>query len=234
MVETVSTIVRVMSRGGGFPSLVETSSGAHAILKLSGVGQGAAGLLTELVATRLAGALGLRVPRVMPLMLRKAHPWETGTDEFYDALQRSAGWNLGVEYIDQAHDIASSDLGELPADFLDRLAGIDALLQNVDRTTQNPNVLRDREGRYWAIDFGACLFLDRFARDGSRMTFALPKSHFLAGRRVPRLALENPSALLRDLISDVPEPWLAGFGGRGGGLLQKLDELVDVYLHSRI
>jgi hypothetical protein len=232
MVETVSTIVRVMPRGGGFPSLVETSSRRRAVLKLSGVGQGAAGLLTEIVATRLAGALGLRVPRVMPLMLREAHPWETGTDEFYDALQRSVGWNLGVEYIDQAHDIAEG-LGDLPAEFLDRVAAVDALLQNVDRTTQNPNILLDSEGRYWAIDFGACLFLDRFARDGSRMTFALPKSHFLAGRHTQRLELENPSVLLSDLVCDVPEPWLAGFGGRREGLLQKLDELFDIYLHRR-
>lgn len=231
MIETVSTIVRVMPRGGGFPSLVETSSGRRAILKLSGVGQGPAGLLTEFVATRLARALGLRVPRAMPLMLSKEHPWQAGTDEFYDALQRSAGWNLGVEFVEDAEDVTSASLGNLPTEFLDRLAAVDALLQNVDRTAQNLNILRDREGRYWAIDFGACLFLDRFARNGSRMTFTLPKNHFLADGRVQILRPENPSSLLQELLGDLPEPWLDTFPGGRNGLLENLRDLIEVYLH---
>jgi len=37
--------------GDGFPSLVETQSGRHLIMKLSGVGQGPAGLATEFIAT---------------------------------------------------------------------------------------------------------------------------------------------------------------------------------------
>jgi hypothetical protein len=233
MIETVSTIVGVMPRGGGFPSLVETSSGRRAILKLSGVGQGPAGLSTEFVATRLAAALGLQVPRVVPLMLSKDHPWEAGTDEFYDALQRSAGWNLGVEFVEDAEDVTSASLGDLPTNFLARLAAVDALLQNVDRTAQNPNILRDREGRYWAIDFGAGLFLDRFARDGSRMTFSLPKNHFLADRRVQTLRPEDPSPWLQDLVGDMPGPWLDTFSGGRNGLLERLRELIAVYLHSR-
>jgi hypothetical protein len=232
MIETVGTIVRVMPRGGGFPSLVKTSSGRRAILKLGGVGQGPAGLLTEFVATRLAGAVGLQVPRVMPLMLSKAHPWEVGTDEFYDALQRSAGWNLGVEFVEDAEDVTSASLGDLPAGFLDRLAAVDAFVQNVDRTAQNLNILRDREGRYWAIDFGACLFLDRFARDGSRMIFALPKNHILADRRAPILRPDDPLSLLHELVDDVPDPWLDTFPGGRNGLLVRLGDLIEVYLHA--
>ena len=168
MAESVSTVVRVMSRGGSFPSLVQTSSGRQFVMKLSGVGQGTSGLLTEFIAMRLAGALGLNVPDVRAITLSSALPWQVGTDEFYEALQRSSGWNLGVGFIDSARDLGADDLGKIPGAFLDQLAAVDALLQNVDRTAQNPNLLQDDTGRYWAIDFGACLFLERFGRHRQR------------------------------------------------------------------
>jgi hypothetical protein len=232
MIETVSVVVRVMPRGGGFPSLVETTSGQRFIMKLSGVGQGVSGLLTEFIATRLAVALGLKVPRVQPLMLSNPHPWETGTDEFYEALQRSAGWNLGVEFVNDAQDVAANALGEVPPDFLDRLSSVDSLLQNVDRTLQNPNLLRDRKGDYWAIDFGACLFLDRFARLGSRMTFQLPTNHLAVGHRAAALSLtlEYADVLLREIVSDIPDPWIDSVPGGRLALLETLSKLIGAYV----
>ena len=143
MAETVAGFRRVLTRGSSFPSLVETSSGRLAVLKLAGAGQGARGLAIELIAGNIAGLAGLHVPRARPLLLPYGLPWQVGTDEFYEAVQRSAGWNLGVEYIPDAADLEAADVPALPVDFLGRLAAVDALLQNVDRTTANPNVLRD-------------------------------------------------------------------------------------------
>jgi len=225
--ETVSTVVRVMPRGGGFPSLVETISGQRYIMKLAGVGQGASGLLTEFVAMRLASALGLRVPRVVPIMLSSALPWQVGTDEFYDALQRSAGWNLGVQFIDAARDLTANDLADLPAAFLDRLAAVDALLQNMDRTKENPNLLQDRALNYWAIDFGACQFLNRFVRYRQRMTFELPTNHFLAGRSLQSLRLDKAYEILREIVVDVPNSWL-GASGREE-LFDDLNGIAEAY-----
>ena len=227
MAESVSTVVRVMSRGGSFPSLVQTSSGRQFVMKLSGVGQGTSGLLTEFIAMRLAGALGLNVPHVRAITLSSALPWQVGTDEFYEALQRSSGWNLGVEFIDSARDLRADDLDEIPGAFLDQLAAVDALLQNVDRTVQNPNLLQDDTGRYWAIDFGACLFLERFRRHRQGITFELPANHFLAGRRVQPLQLDNAQARLKEFVSEVPLSWL-GVGG-GECLLDALSGIIEVY-----
>jgi HipA-like kinase len=228
MNETVSAVVRVMPRGGGFPSLVETTSGRRYIMKLAGVGQGASGLLTEFVAMRLASTLGLRVPRVAPIMLSSALPWQVGTDEFYDALQRSSGWNLGVQFINSARDPTADDLADLPAAFLDRLAAVDALLQNMDRTKENPNLLRDSTPDYWAIDFGACQFLNRFARYRQKMTFELPTNHFLAARPVQSLRLDKAYESLRKIVLDVPNSWL-GSGSREA-LFDDLNGITEVYV----
>ena len=89
-----------MSRGGSFPSLVQTSSGRQFVMKLSGVGQGTSGLFTEFIAMRLAAVLEPQSATRSSDHAEHALPWQVGTDEFYEALQRSAGWNLGVEFID--------------------------------------------------------------------------------------------------------------------------------------
>jgi len=233
MHDVVGTVLRVMSHGSGFSSLVRTTSGRHFVMKLSGVGHGEARLTTEFVATGLAAIFGLKVPRVAPIMLRKDLPWQVGTDEFYDALQRSAGWNLGVEFVDHARDLTPDDLAAIPAEFLDRLAVVDAILQNVDRTRENPNILSDRRGDLWAIDFGACLFLDRFARFGKQMRFELPPNHFLAGRYVRAARPKDLPARVRDLVAEVPETWMLAVSDSQQGLVQKLGDLIDLYFHAR-
>jgi hypothetical protein len=229
MPDPVLAVLRVMPGGGGFPSLVETASGRRFVMKVTGAGQGAAGLASELIATRLAGALGLEVPAVAPIHLPQDLPWQTGTDEFYETLQRSAGPNLGIAFVEDARDLGDDDLASLPAPFLERLAMVDALLQNVDRTTKNPNLLRDAEDRAWAIDFGACLFLERYRRQGTNMGFALSPNHFLAGRAPGGLAVDRIRPRIAGMLSDLPRPWIAAMQLDRVSLLRLLGELLDTY-----
>jgi HipA-like kinase len=229
MRDTVTAVIKVLPGGGGFPSLVETTSGRRLVMKLSGVGQGPAGLATELIATRLARLIGLRVPAVEPIMLPADLPWQTGTDEFFDALRRSAGANLGLQFIEGATDVVAGELPELPATFLDRLAAADALLQNVDRTVRNPNLMRDQAGTLWAIDFGACLFLDRFARNGAGISFTLPAGHFLAGRRVAPLSIDISADQLNAIVAALPDSWIAQMPQPRAPLFQQLAGVLDLY-----
>ncbi len=164
MAETVAVIHRVLASGSSFPSVVETSAGHRYVLKLSGAGPGKRALATEYLALKIARHLGLNVPDAQVIDLPRDFPWQTGTDEFYEAVQRSAGANLGVAFIADAHDLKAHDLAGLPEPFVHRLAAVDALLQNVDRTAANPNIMRDAAGVHWAIDFGACLLIERLAR----------------------------------------------------------------------
>ena len=57
------------------------------------------------LALKLARHLGLTVPDAQVLDLPRDFPWQTGTDEFYEAVQRSAGANLGVAFIADARDL---------------------------------------------------------------------------------------------------------------------------------
>lgn len=193
--ETVTAIHRVLTLGSSFPSIVEGSSGRRWVMKLSGAGPGGRALATECIALALARRIGLSVPEAEPMWLPSGLPWQAGTDEFYEAVQRSAGWNLGVALVPDASDLAAADLHTLPGPFLERLAAIDALLQNVDRTAANLNIIRDAAGTPWAVDFGACLLIDRLARGVLEPRLELPANHVLArrdGYSGPALARHRP------------------------------------------
>jgi hypothetical protein len=217
MPETVAAIHRVLSSGSSFPSVVETATGRRYVLKLAGAGPGKRALATEFVALELGRHLGLRVPEPELIDLPRDLPWQAGTDEFYEALQRSAGLNLGIALVADARDVTASELASLPQDFLAGLAGVDALMQNVDRSRSNSNILLDNHGMHWAIDFGACLLIERLARGATEPRLDLPANHFLAGERAfvrsARVAAEGiePRVLL-SVLGRVPEAWLADLG----------------------
>jgi hypothetical protein len=95
---------------------------------------------------------------------------------------------------------------------------VDALIQNVDRTWRNPNLLV-WHGDIWLIDHGAALY---FHHDWTRQ--ADPAKPFDARQHVLRdratmleqahgkLAPLVTGAMLAEVTADVPPEW---FGGRG-------------------
>jgi hypothetical protein len=235
MVENVVAFRRMLTRGSSFPSVVETSSGRLLVMKLAGAGQGSRGLATELIASNIARLAGLNVPRAKPLLLPDGLPWEVGTDEFYETVQRSVGWNLGVEFIPDARDLEVADLPSLPVDFLSLLAGVDALLQNVDRTAANLNVLGDAAGGAWAIDFGACLLIDRLVRGAATPRLDLPANHVLSGRApfaksAQEVAAGFDASQLDGTVAEVPQPWLGELGLSRAQLTARLQEYLRAVL----
>jgi len=227
MAETVAVIRRVLSSGSSFPSLVESTTGRRYVMKLSGAGPGKRALAAEYMGLKIARHLVLRAPDAEVLDLPRDFPWQAGTDEFYEATQRSTGANLGVAFIPDAHDLKAPDLAGLPEPFVDRLAAIDALLQNIDRTLANPNIMRDVAGAHWAIDFGACLLFDRLARGANAPSLDIPPNHFLAGATglsySVREAVESiDGPFLGTIIQVLPEAWLEDLGLPRSALRQRL------------
>ena len=209
----IARVLQVLKGGSSSPALVETGDGSVYVAKLAGSGAGPHGLFTEYIGSAAAGALGVPVPPAHPLFLPTGLPWQIGTDEFDELIQRSAGWNLGVAYLPEARPLQASELDGLPADFLARLASADRLLQNVDRSAGNPNLLADPAG-IWAIDFGSCLFVNRIASRIDQFSFDLPANHFLAGTSantqpaLGALELQMAVAAVASRVKTCPDDWL--------------------------
>lgn len=210
----VEALERVFEAGSSRPALARCEDGSRWVVKLSGAGPGARGLLFELAASRAAAALGAPVPEVRPLWLPEL-PWQVGTDEFDAALSRSWGWCLGVAFAPGAEPMTAAEALSRPERAA--IARADALVHNVDRTAANPNLLRLPGGGVLAIDHGAALMVPR-ALAGRAGDWALPRGHLFEGTEIGRPpALDWPP-----LLGDAPDDWLAEAGTDRAALALRL------------
>lgn len=228
----VAAITHIYAHASTFPCRVTTAAGTPWVMKLAGSGPGPVALLTEYVALRLADAMGLPVPSAKPLYLDSDFPWTIGTDEFDGIVQRSGGWNLGVELIGDAANAAPDEILSADPDFLDALSAVDRLLCNVDRTLRNPNILRSPAGMM-AIDFDACLFLRRAASGVFPSSFPLPRDHLLGEHPRTSLPPEVEPDLAFDCLDAAPPEWTSASGRSGEQLAAALRQYIVAWNTAR-
>jgi hypothetical protein len=212
--------VTPLREGGSLPALVEADDEGLYVLKFTGAGQGRKALVAEVVAGELARALGLRVPELVLAELDPALGRAEPDPEIQDLLNASAGLNLGVDFLPGALPFAPAvGPGPGPAWAAD-VVWFDALVTNVDRTAQNPNLLV-WHGRAWLIDHGAALYFHHGSADPAahaRGPFPAIADHVLLpfagaiGEADARLAPRATRALLDDVAAAVPAAWLDGDG----------------------
>lgn len=209
----IEALEHVFTAGDSHPALARCEDGSRWVVKLAGAGHGVRGLMSEMVALRAAAALGAPVPEARPLWLPEGLPWQVGTDEFDGIVRRSWGWNLGVVHADGARPMTAAEARALPGPVRRAIARADALVQNVDRTAANPNLLRLPDGGALAIDYGAALLVPRVLAGRGGGT-GLPRGHLFAGASgEPSPASGSRPALdWAVLVEDVPGAWLAEAG----------------------
>src|SRR5580693_5686140 len=153
---TVTRYVTPLREGGSLPALVEADNFGTYVMKFRGAGQGPLALVAEIIAGELARRLGLRVPELVFAELDPQIADTEPDEEIQDLLRASEGTNLGVDFLPGAAGF--DPLGwTAPDDFATELLWFDALVQNVDRTWRNPNLLVWHQN-IWLIDHGAALY----------------------------------------------------------------------------
>jgi hypothetical protein len=218
---TATRYVTPLREGGSLPGLVEADDLGTYVAKFTGAGQGVKALVAEIIAGGLARRLGLRVPELVvlevdPVIARAEPDWEV-----QELLARSGGPNLGMDFLPGAlgFDPLAHAVDPVEAS---RVLWFDALVENVDRSWRNPNLLRwHRE--LWLIDHGACLY---FHHSWARAAAAVARpygvaDHVLAPFATARaeadaeLAGRVDAGLLAEVVATVPDGWLdePGFDG---------------------
>jgi hypothetical protein len=208
--------VTPLREGGSLPALVEADDDGLYVLKFRGAGQGRKALVAEVVAGELARALGFPVPELVLVELDPAIGRAEPDPEIQDLLLASAGTNLGVDFLPGALPFSPAAGPEPDADFAAEVVWIDALVTNVDRTPQNPNLLWWHR-RLWLIDHGAALYWHHASPhpvDHERSRFEAIRDHVLlpyASSIVAadaRLAPRATTELLAEVAAAVPAAWL--------------------------
>jgi HipA-like protein len=210
---TATRYVTPLREGGSLPALVEADDDGLYVLKFTGAGQGPKALAAEIVAGELARGLGLPVPELVfvnvDAELGRAEP----DPEIQDLINASAGVNLGVDFLPGALPYSPDRPpdGELAA----AVVWLDALVENVDRTPRNPNLLR-WHGNLWLIDHGASLFVHHGSGDPLAVAgrpFPAIREHVLlpaAGSIAEADARLAPRADPAAAAALVPDAWRGG------------------------
>lgn len=223
---TVTSYLAPLREGGSLPALVEADNLGTYVLKFTGAGQGPLALVAEIIGGELARALGLRTPELALADLDARIAASEPDQEIQDLLRASAGLNLAVDFLpgSAGFDPLGWDADE---GFASELLWFDALIQNVDRTWRNPNLLV-WHGDPWLIDHGAALY---FQHDWSRADPAKPfdaRQHVVAARATrleqahDKLAPQVTATLLEEVTANVPVEW---FGERGADAY--IDQLLN-------
>lgn len=216
--------VTAFREGGSVPALVEADDDGLYVVKLSGASQGPKVLLAELVAGELARAVGLPVPELVLVELDAAFGDAEPDPELAEPLGKSAGLNLGLDFLPGSitYDPAAGDLP--PVDIASQIVLFDAYVANVDRTARNPNMLHWHDA-LWLIDHGASLYFHHAWDDASPLLwcddpFPEIRQHVLLPRAEAmdaacahlRQRLTDP--VLDTVLSKIPDLWLVD--GPGG------------------
>jgi HipA-like kinase len=213
--------VTPLREGGSLPALVEADDDGLYVLKFRGAGQGPRALVAEVVAGELARALGLLVPELVLVELDAAIGRAEPDPEIQDLLLASDGLNLGVDFLPGALPFSPAAGPAPDPDLAADVVWFDALVTNVDRTAQNPNLLW-WHSRLWLIDHGAALYFhhgNEPVAEHARRPFDAVRAHILLpyassieaadARRAPQVTGD----LLATVVESVPGDWL-GSGDR--------------------
>ncbi|MEO7744950.1 MAG: HipA family kinase [Actinomycetota bacterium] len=204
-----------LREGGSLPAVVECDDLGTYVVKFRGAGQGPKALVAEIVVGELARALGLPVPDLVLVDLDPELAYAEPDEEVQDLLRASAGLNLGMDYLPGSITLDPT-VDPVDPDLAARVVWLDALVDDVDRTWRNPNLLL-WHGQPWLIDHGAALWwhhtwrareaaVTRELREGDQHVL-LPVAGPLAEADT-RLAPLVTRQLLTEVVALAPDEWI--------------------------
>ncbi|WP_166636778.1 HipA family kinase [Cognatilysobacter terrigena] len=212
---TATRYVTPLREGGSMPAIVEGDDFGLYVLKFRGAGQGARALVAELIAGRIAQALGLPVPELVFADLDPELARTEPDSEIQHLIRESAGLNLALDYLPGAANF--DPVAGLPdADLASRIVWFDSFVSNVDRTARNPNLMVWHRA-LWMIDHGAALYFHHgwdTQEPDPASAFPMVREHVLlpAASRIAEADATLAPQLDRDLfervLADVPDAWL--------------------------
>ena len=210
---TATRYVTPLREGGSLPGLMEADDLGTYVVKWRAAGQGVNVLVAEVVCAELARALELPVPRLVTVEVAPELAIAEPDVEVQELLKRSAGRNLGLDYLPGALDFEAGADGVDP-ELAGRVLWFDALVGNVDRSWRNPNMLF-WHGRLQLIDHGAAL---TFHHSWPGAAAAVDRPFDAAAHALVECEPDVPAAdaalaprvtrpLLEEVLAQVPDDW---------------------------
>ncbi|WP_326648465.1 MULTISPECIES: HipA family kinase [unclassified Streptomyces] len=242
---TATRYVTPLREGGSLPGIVEADDLGTYVMKFTGAGQGRKTLVAEVICGQLGRRLGLRVPELVSIQLDPVIGLGEPDQEVQELLKASGGLNLGMDFLPGslgfdplAYEVDATEAG--------KVVWFDALINNVDRSWRNPNMLV-WHGDLWLIDHGATMIWHH-NWPGAQASAAKAydaSDHALAPFRpdiasaAAELAPLVTEELLTGIAAEVPDEWLVdepGFESTGALRRAYVEALLPraATIHTRI
>lgn len=213
--EVIATrFITPLREGGSLPGLVEADDFGTYVMKFRGAGQGRKTLVAEVVCGELARRLGFRMPGLVTIGLDPVLGLGEPDQQVQELLRASGGANLGMDFLSGA--LGFDPLAfPVSAEEAGRILWFDALVNNVDRSWRNPNLLM-WHGDLWLIDHGATMIWHHNWR-GAEASAARPydaSDHALlpfgpdVAAAAAELAPRVTEDLLAEVMAEIPDDWL--------------------------
>jgi hypothetical protein len=211
---TALRYVTPLREGGSLPGVVEADDLGTYVVKFRGAGQGPKALIAEIIVGELARRLGLPMPDLALVefgeVLGRAEP----DPEVQELLLNSAGQNLGMDFLPGSLGF-DPRVHRVDPGLAARVLWLDALVENVDRTWRNPNLLM-WHGSLWLIDHGASLYFHHNWASAANAVLRPFKAadHALAGQASSvkdvheSFAPQVTPSMLDEVLAMVPDEWL--------------------------
>lgn len=208
--------VTPLREGGSLPGLMEADDLGTYVVKWRAAGQGVKVLAAEVVCGELARRLALPVPALVTVDVVPELAVGEPDQEVQELLRRSAGTNLGMDYLPGALDFEAG-AAQVDPELAGRVLWFDALIGNVDRSWRNPNMLF-WHGRVHLIDHGAALtFHHNWPGAPAAVTRAYDATQHALVECDPDVVAADAAMgpqvtgpLLTDVLAQVPDAWLEG------------------------
>jgi hypothetical protein len=208
---SVRSIIRAFRGGSSWPVLVD-ADGHRCVMKWSGSAEGPGANAADLIALRLARAVGIPVPNPRILHVTEAVADPRLDPELNDLVRRSLGLNLGIDEVADFEPYEPRHRDRVPAELQTTIYAFDLLLLNMDRIESNPNMVMTKTG-VLCWDYAAAMevrmLINRRPIDERRFYPLLRQHPFFAAGPLPALTwpvLDAPA--LRSVLEEVPASWL--------------------------
>jgi len=219
--------VTPLREGGSLPGLMEADDLGMYVVKFCGAGQGPRALVAEVICAEIAGAIGLPVPRWVPVLVPEELAPAEPDEEVQHLLKLSVGMNLGIDFLPGALDVGP--MPSVDAGLAGRIVWFDALIANADRSWRNPNMLVWHRALQ-LIDHGAALtFHHAWAPDRADQvqrfaTRAYDVADHALLENAPDVAAADAdlagadwASVVGDAVDAVPDEWLVADSAAWGG-----------------
>ena len=211
----VTRYITPLREGGSLPAIVEADDDFMYVIKFRGAGQGVKALIAELIGGELARIIGLKIPEIVFAKLDEAFGRTEPDEEIQDLLKASVGLNLGLHYLSGSttFDPLVTKVDPLVAS---KIVWLDSLLNNVDRTSRNTNMLLWRK-ELWLIDHGAALYFHHAWNNWQQQAtrpFSHIKDHVLLSQASKLEEVNKEMHIILDdeifkqIVAIIPDEWL--------------------------